>query len=197
MNLTLRTERIVQTPSAHLSSDYKTSTKSEQHVSTAARRPALCAKHPGTQETALRIQDCSRCSTSPARMDGKDFSCERLVELDIDATTLRSSYTSLPTLCPLSFSHRIPTNSGSCPCPTQFCYLCALPWKTCHCPRWNEDRQFAHATQIIARKPSEIQANDRSRALAAAVEDLRNRRHYNHESWRYVEGQHQCEECAL
>ncbi|KAK1215573.1 hypothetical protein PQX77_021817 [Marasmius sp. AFHP31] len=28
----------------------------------------------------------------------------------------------------------------TCKCGTQFCYLCAAPWKSCRCPQWDEGR---------------------------------------------------------
>lgn len=35
----------------------------------------------------------------------------------------------------------------TCRCKTQFCYLCSSPWKTCQCPRWDEQRLVTRAEE--------------------------------------------------
>lgn len=79
-----------------------------------------------------------------------------------------------------------------CPCGAQFCYACGLSWKTCPCPQWSEERLFARATQVVARRPAH--ANPQAQ-FATAVQNLRDRHDCNHLLWLYVRGRHQCEEC--
>ncbi|KAH7104024.1 hypothetical protein BKA62DRAFT_35058 [Auriculariales sp. MPI-PUGE-AT-0066] len=38
----------------------------------------------------------------------------------------------------------------TCFCRTQFCYLCAAPWKTCGCAQWEENRLVAVAREQVA-----------------------------------------------
>jgi hypothetical protein len=114
------------------------------------------------------------------------YSCRRLVELDIGCNHI--SFVPPPSLC----NH---TNSFSCHCGAQFCYICAERWKTCVCPQWNEERLMRRANQVVARRPVGGGPLEVMARVAAAAEDLRERHHCEHDSWQYVRGQHQCEEC--
>ncbi|KAK0434261.1 uncharacterized protein EV420DRAFT_1597643 [Desarmillaria tabescens] len=77
----------------------------------------------------------------------------------------------------------------TCRCLTQFCYVCAVPWKNCHCPQWDEDRLY-----ITAQRRVEEEMGPRAtaaapdifqREVAARAEQLRS----NHDLPR-------CEECS-
>ncbi|PVH84534.1 hypothetical protein DL98DRAFT_485129 [Cadophora sp. DSE1049] len=101
------------------------------------------------------------------------YNCHRLVELD--------------TGC----------NHMTCPCSAQFCYKCGERWKTCRCEQWDEHRLYARAEVVIARQPAHINQplEQRQARFANVVQDLLDRHECDHESWRWVGGPHECEEC--
>ena len=88
----------------------------------------------------------------------------------------------------------------TCRCRTQFCYLCAVPWKQCTCPQWEEARLFETAQQRVenelgpraAQRTAPLVMRQQIEQLAASLRD-------NHEcerhSWRYRDGGGRCESC--
>ncbi|KAF5353585.1 hypothetical protein D9758_013793 [Tetrapyrgos nigripes] len=40
----------------------------------------------------------------------------------------------------------------TCRCRTEFCYLCAVPWKNCTCPQWEEQRLLVTAETHVERE---------------------------------------------
>jgi hypothetical protein len=119
------------------------------------------------------------------------YSCRRLVELDLGCNHI----TYVSPLVPTHAFIGTPTNfRTSCTCGSQFCYICAGPWRTCVCPQWNEDRLLSRAEQIVARRPR-VPGPPPAEQIAAEMQNLRDRHNCNHGSWRYVSGSHQCEEC--
>jgi len=90
----------------------------------------------------------------------------------------------------------------TCRCRTQFCYLCAMPWKRCTCPQWDERRLLATAAhrlenQIGARAVQ--MRNDAplqfERRVQRVAENLRTNHNCVTHSWRYRSGGGRCEEC--
>ncbi|KIW21806.1 uncharacterized protein PV07_12768 [Cladophialophora immunda] len=125
-------------------------------------------------------QDCPRDTALQATMNlARDngwqrcYSCRRLVELDIGC------------------------NHITCRCGHQFCYICGARWKTCTCLQWNEDRLLARANQVVQRDVPQLPANnpDRIGRVQEAARILRDRHNCAHQTWRYIPGPHQCEEC--
>jgi hypothetical protein len=114
------------------------------------------------------------------------FNCRRLVELEIGCNHI--------TLVLLSYS-RITAYFRRCTCRAEFCYICGQRWKTCDCAQWNEDRLLARANQVVARQPARVEPPEQQARFAAVVQNLRDRHNCDHETWQYVRGRHQCEEC--
>jgi len=87
----------------------------------------------------------------------------------------------------------------TCRCRTEFCYLCAVPWKKCTCPQWDEERLLVTAQQRV---DNEI-GNERNNIIPAMflrrvqerIETLRVNHHCERHSWRYRSGGGVCEEC--
>jgi hypothetical protein len=115
------------------------------------------------------------------------YGCRRLVELDIGCNHI--TYVSLIAVSGVN------TDLNRCPCRAEFCYICAQRWKTCRCEQWNEDRLYARANQVVARQLVRADLPQQNARVAAVVENLRTRHNCDHEQWRYVRGQAQCEEC--
>ncbi|KAK0479892.1 hypothetical protein EDD18DRAFT_1206739 [Armillaria luteobubalina] len=87
----------------------------------------------------------------------------------------------------------------TCRCLTQFCYVCAVPWKNCSCPQWDEDRLY-----ITAQRRVEEEMGPRAtaaapdifqREVAARAEQLRSNHDCVRHSWRRRNGGATCEEC--
>ena len=85
----------------------------------------------------------------------------------------------------------------TCNCRAEFCYLCALPWKTCTCPQWHDDRLLARANVIVNRENQNLQQGERREALVQrAMENLRENHECAHPGrWAYIAGRHECEHC--
>ncbi|KAE9378173.1 hypothetical protein N431DRAFT_174373 [Stipitochalara longipes BDJ] len=86
-------------------------------------------------------------------------------------------------------------NHITCTCRAEFCYVCGRRWRTCDCAQWNEDRLLARANQVVARRPATVNSPEQEARVAAVVQNLRDRHNCDHETWQYVRGRHQCEEC--
>ncbi|PMD25267.1 hypothetical protein NA56DRAFT_668526 [Hyaloscypha hepaticicola] len=99
------------------------------------------------------------------------YNCRRFVELEIGC------------------------NHITCHCSAQFCYTYGERWKTCTCAQWNEDRLIARANQVVARQPVRVDPPQQAGRIAAVVQNLRDRHNSDHQSWQYIRGSHQCEEC--
>ncbi|KAJ7741773.1 hypothetical protein DFH07DRAFT_837380 [Mycena maculata] len=88
----------------------------------------------------------------------------------------------------------------TCRCRTEFCYVCAAPWKHCTCPQWEEARLLDTAEQRV-----EVEMGARARAAAPAIFQERvqqrvERLRYDHDCagghhWRRRDGRARCEEC--
>ncbi|KAK0219116.1 hypothetical protein IW262DRAFT_1448936 [Armillaria fumosa] len=87
----------------------------------------------------------------------------------------------------------------TCRCLTQFCYVCAVAWKNCSCPQWDEDRLY-----ITAQRRVEEEMGPRAtaaapdifqREVAARAEQLRSNHDCVQHSWRRRNGGATCEEC--
>nr|POF06925.1 putative e3 ubiquitin-protein ligase ari4 [Quercus suber] len=116
-------------------------------------------------------------------------------------------------------------NHMTCPCGAQFCYICGVPWKQCGCPQWDEQNLIARATAIANRAPNPHRrlfqpertarqqpleeewvlaqpeqtaaevAAQRQRRILDLMADLQENHVCTHDRWRWIGGEHQCEEC--
>ncbi|KAJ7440784.1 hypothetical protein B0H11DRAFT_1750513 [Mycena galericulata] len=90
----------------------------------------------------------------------------------------------------------------TCRCRTEFCYVCAAPWKNCSCPQWEEARLLDTAEQRV-----ENEMGARARVAAPQifrqrVEQRVERLRYDHDCanghrWRRRDGRARCEECRF
>ncbi|KAJ5991339.1 hypothetical protein N7499_011998 [Penicillium canescens] len=84
-------------------------------------------------------------------------------------------------------------NHISCRCGFEFCYACALQWKTCQCETWDERTLLAQAQEIAARNEAGAPAPE---AVENIVAQLRVQQECDHEDdWVRIEGEHNCDEC--
>ncbi|KAK4233576.1 hypothetical protein C8A03DRAFT_47915 [Achaetomium macrosporum] len=71
----------------------------------------------------------------------------------------------------------------TCRCGAQFCYVCGEAWKRCQCPQWDERRLLRRAEANRAAMVEQERAH------------LRENHDCDHRSWRFVQGEHECELC--
>ncbi|XMA13408.1 hypothetical protein WAI453_006199 [Rhynchosporium graminicola] len=87
-------------------------------------------------------------------------------------------------------------NHITCTCRAEFCYKCGERWKTCQCAQWDEHRLYARTEVVVARRAAVHQPPEQQEArFAAVMQDLVERHECDHNSWRWVRGPHECEEC--
>lgn len=90
----------------------------------------------------------------------------------------------------------------TCRCRTQFCYLCAVPWKGCLCPQW-EERRLLETAEMRVENQFGARANVMRTAAPAqfrqrvrqVVERLRENHDCDRHNWKYRPGGGRCEEC--
>ncbi|KAG7048394.1 IBR finger domain-containing protein [Colletotrichum scovillei] len=85
----------------------------------------------------------------------------------------------------------------TCPCGSEFCYLCSLRWKTCTCELWNEERLYARANVLVNREAGAIDLNAAARARRVEREARNLVAHHEclHDTWMRRNGSFRCEEC--
>lgn len=87
----------------------------------------------------------------------------------------------------------------TCRCRQQFCYICAVPWKNCTCPQWDEGRLIARAQGRVQDQFGEQNEQGPAVFRERVEEETANLRH-NHgcfvHEWTYHRGRGRCEECG-
>ena len=95
-------------------------------------------------------------------------------------------------------------NHITCRCKAQFCYECAMLWKTCQCEQWVERRLYAEAERRVAAEEIGIRgigqrwiqgAGERQRRLFEVAERLRVHHECDHR-WQRRDGGGRCGECG-
>ncbi|CAF1212652.1 unnamed protein product [Rotaria sordida] len=90
----------------------------------------------------------------------------------------------------------------TCRCHAEFCYVCAIPWKNCKCPQWDEERLYREARVRTARIPADQRTQTNNGIdLNEAIQRMANQLRANHEcrhtnGWAYTRGGGRCEECG-
>ncbi|KAL0573055.1 hypothetical protein V5O48_008914 [Marasmius crinis-equi] len=87
----------------------------------------------------------------------------------------------------------------TCRCGTQFCYLCAVPWKNCQCPQWEEARLLQTAQLRVQHEMGpriDFNAVAVQRQVQQRVQELQAYHDCDPHRWRHRPGGGQCEECG-
>ncbi|EJD42218.1 hypothetical protein AURDEDRAFT_89751 [Auricularia subglabra TFB-10046 SS5] len=88
----------------------------------------------------------------------------------------------------------------TCRCRTEFCYVCAAPWKTCQCPQWEENRLVAVARRQVENEHGRALQQQNAQAARVLVQQAVERLRYDHDCrharTKFRRGSHfQCENC--
>lgn len=86
-------------------------------------------------------------------------------------------------------------NHMTCPCGTQFCYVCTERWKTCECPQWDEGLLLTREDDNVNLDPLPEDVIDPIDEIAVAMEDVRRQESCFHGEWQWLRGRYQCQEC--
>jgi len=143
-----------------------------------------------------RQSTCPRCKQTA---HGEDDCAVNTATIQLRALARRLGWQTCPG-CHTLVELQIGCYHMTCRCRTQFCYLCAVPWKGCTCPQWEENRLLETAQQRVA---NELGArglrNTAPAALRLQVEERVRTLRQNHDceqhTWRYRHGGGRCEEC--
>ena len=84
----------------------------------------------------------------------------------------------------------------TCRCRTQFCYLCAIPWKGCECPQWAEERLLEVAQFRVEQEMEDpVEALVYHEHVQEMANVLRSRHDCDQHQWSKQRRSGQCEEC--
>ncbi|TFK33088.1 hypothetical protein BDQ12DRAFT_658383 [Crucibulum laeve] len=91
----------------------------------------------------------------------------------------------------------------TCRCRSEFCYLCAVPWKNCRCAQWDEGRLVAAAERRVQNELGGAAQRTPANAIAfrQRVQEMTRTLRNNHDcvghAWRRRSGGGRCEECRF
>ncbi|KAI5123513.1 hypothetical protein M0805_006673 [Coniferiporia weirii] len=136
---------------------------------------ALCSELGHPKEVPCKDDDAAQAVFALGRENGWQQcpGCRQLVELNIGCYHM------------------------TCRCRTQFCYLCAAPWKNCTCPQWDEGRLVAAAEQRVQRMPENAGGNGGNFVdlVNREVANLRTNHECAHQNFSFRRGGGRCEGC--
>jgi hypothetical protein len=164
-----------------------------------------CSKFLGSSETFPGMDmHCSRCFVSTCVLckqssHPRETCSENTALNELKALAEVEHWQTCP-----QCSSIIELNHGcyhmTCLCRMQFCYLCAVPWKRCSCPQWDEVRLLDTAAQRVEREVGvEVRAAEPvafQRLVRQRASELRYRHDCDPHRWRHYQGAGTCEECG-
>jgi hypothetical protein len=168
-----------------------------------------CSSFLGSADTLYRSVTCPSCNTVVCTHCRKAaHPVQQFCEPDDDTAVVsalmkENSWQRCPE-CRAVVELTIGCNHITCRCKTQFCYECAMPWKTCGCEQWVERRLYAEAERRVAAEeiadgdigPQQIQeAAERQQRVFEVAERLRTHHGCDHR-WRRKPGRGRCGDCG-
>lgn len=103
-----------------------------------------CSSFLGSIENADKNINCEKCGTSVCPLcrqasHAGEICSENAAIMEVRELARREHWQTCPG-CKAVIELYQGCYHITCRCRAQFCYLCAVPWKNCTCPHWNEDR---------------------------------------------------------
>ena len=146
-----------------------------------------------------RTTTCPRCK-QVAHPNELDCSANRATE-EVWALARKEGWQTCPG-CHTIVELQVGCYHMTCRCREQFCYLCAMPWKSCICPQWDEHRLLATAEHRLENQIGEraMQMRDDApqqfaQTVRQVAEGLRENHNCVSHSWKRRPGAGRCEEC--
>ena len=181
------------------SAEFSTPTKDRRYCP----QPA-CSSFLGAVQTLGRSATCPSCTAAActhcrkAAHPGRWF-CEPDDDTAVVSALMKANSWQRCPDCHAVVELTLGCNHITCRCKAQFCYECAMPWKTCRCEQWVEGRLYAEAARRVAAEgmgQQRIQeAAERQRRVAAVAERLRTHHECDHR-WQRTSGGGHCGECG-
>ena len=175
-----------------------------------------CSSFLGSARTLSRSVTCPSCESVACTHCRKAAHPEwQLCEPDDDTAVVRAlmeenSWQRCPG-CSAIVELSLGCNHITCRCKAQFCYECAMPWKTCQCEQWVERRLYAeaerrveaeaiaHATPLVGDRGIGRQRIQEAASRRQRVHEIAERLRTHHECdhrWRRRQGGGRCEDCG-
>jgi IBR domain, a half RING-finger domain len=164
-----------------------------------------CSAFLGSSENATRNLICRKCLSLVCPMckqlahAGENCS-ENTATLEVRELARNEGWQTCP-VCKAIIELHQGCYHMTCRCRAQFCYLCAVPWKNCSCPQWDEGRLLDTAQRRVGREVGDRARLAQPAVFAQQVQRMANTLRQNHDCdqhlWRKREGRARCEECQF
>ncbi|KAF5368288.1 hypothetical protein D9757_010513 [Collybiopsis confluens] len=101
----------------------------------------------------INCVDCfsSTCKLCKQRSHPSENCAENTALIELKSLAEQERWQTCPR-CKRIIELRFGCNHMTCVCRTEFCYLCAAPWKECDCPQWDEARLLDTAERRAERE---------------------------------------------
>lgn len=159
-----------------------------------------CSTFLGSSENATGDIICHVCKTSVCLLckqlahSGENCS-ENAAMLEVRELARTERWQTCP-VCKAIIELRHGCYHMTCRCRAQFCYLCAVPWKNCKCPQWDEARLIATAEHRVGQEVgNRVQPGVFQEHVRRMANTLRQNHDCGRHSWRRQDGRARCEEC--
>ena len=193
------------------SAEFSTPTKDRRYCP----RPT-CSSFLGSAQALGRSVTCPSCKAAActhcrkAAHPGRQF-CEPDDDTAVVSGLIKENNWQRCPECHAVVELTLGCNHITCRCKAEFCYECAMLWKTCRCEQWVERRLYAEAERRVAAEETahaaplfedwgaalqRIQvATERQRRVVEVAERLRTHHECDHR-WQRRQGSGRCGDCG-
>jgi hypothetical protein len=163
-----------------------------------------CSAFLGSSETvpaftAIRCPQCQSHTCPSCKQAGHDAGdcSENAAVKELKALALAEHWQTCPG-CHAIVELQHGCYHMTCRCHTQFCYLCAVPWKNCGCDQWDDQRLLVAAERRVENEVGAAVRVEQPLVFQELVQERARTLHVNHDcvvhSWKNRSGG-TCEEC--
>lgn len=137
--------------------------------------------------TAIRCPQCQSLTCSSCKQAGHDAGdcSENATVKELKALALAEHWQTCPG-CHAIVELQHGCYHMTCRCHTQFCYLCAVPWKNCGCDQWDDRRLLVAAEQRVENEVGVAVRVEQPLLFRELVQQRARTLHENHECVSHV-----------